>query len=135
MNISAAAGFLGVVEAVLTDAEPPLLDAAALLGIFQLLRRVLEVEVQEVPEDQLVVLEQLGQHYVEVAGRVLEAESSEEWAEIQPVKALGGFRATRRLGQAMGWTGRVTRGWCQGHRRSHAANGEEGQKPAWSLGR
>ncbi|KAJ6652855.1 hypothetical protein lerEdw1_010573 [Lerista edwardsae] len=64
--------------------SPPPLDAAALLGVVHLLRRASEVDVQE-PGEPLVALEQLGRNYMEVAGRVLEAESADKWAEIQPI--------------------------------------------------
>ncbi|XP_015278488.1 PREDICTED: adhesion G-protein coupled receptor D2 [Gekko japonicus] len=87
LNLSAATEFLGVVEAVLTEAEPPTLDTAALLGVFQLLRKVSDFEVTEEPK-QLAMLEQLGQHYVDIAGIILEEQNAKEWSEIQPI--IGG---------------------------------------------
>ncbi|XP_063000537.1 adhesion G-protein coupled receptor D2 [Elgaria multicarinata webbii] len=86
VNVSAAADFLGVVETVLSDAEMPPLNAAALLGVFQLLKEVSVMEVDE-PE-QLVALEQLGRRYVEVAGILLKEENTQEWSEIKPI--IGG---------------------------------------------
>uniref|UniRef100_A0A8D2LXL2 Adhesion G protein-coupled receptor D2 n=1 Tax=Varanus komodoensis TaxID=61221 RepID=A0A8D2LXL2_VARKO len=82
INISAASDYLGVVEAVLSEVEPPQLDAAALLGVYQLLKKVSDVEA-DTPE-QLPALEQLGQSFVQVAGILLEEENAEEWAEIKP---------------------------------------------------
>ncbi|XP_061460453.1 adhesion G-protein coupled receptor D2 [Rhineura floridana] len=86
VDVSAAADYLGVVETVLTDVGPPSLDAASLLGVFQLLRGVSDMEVNQ-PE-QLQALEQLGRHYVEIAGIILEERNAEEWSEIKPI--LGG---------------------------------------------
>ncbi|KAM6430956.1 adhesion G protein-coupled receptor D2 isoform 2-T2 [Liasis olivaceus] len=86
VNISAAADFLGVVERVLSEAEPPPLDASSLLGVFQLLKDVSEVEVEE--PGQLATLEELGQHYVEITGRILEEKNAEDWSEIKPI--IGG---------------------------------------------
>ncbi|KAF7241032.1 Adhesion G-protein coupled receptor D2 [Varanus komodoensis] len=83
INISAASDYLGVVEAVLSEVEPPQLDAAALLGVYQLLKKVSDVEA-DTPE-QLPALEQLGQSFVQVAGILLEEENAEEWAEIKPI--------------------------------------------------
>lgn len=75
-------------ETVLTEAEPPTLDTAALLGIFQLLRKASDFEVTTEPK-QLAMLEQLGKHYVEITGIILEEQNAREWSEIQPVKRGG----------------------------------------------
>nr|XP_056716086.1 adhesion G-protein coupled receptor D2 [Euleptes europaea] len=87
LNLSAATEFLEVVETVLMEAEQPTLDTAALLGVIQLLRKVSDFEAVEEPE-QLPMLEQLGQHYVEIAGIILEEQNAKEWSEIQPI--IGG---------------------------------------------
>ncbi|CAI5799469.1 Hypothetical predicted protein [Podarcis lilfordi] len=83
VDLSVAAGYLGVVETVLTDAEPTSLDAAALLGILQLLKEVSDMDANE-PEE-LATLEQLGQHYVAIAGAILEEQNAEEWSKIKPI--------------------------------------------------
>lgn len=89
-------------ETVLTEAEPPTLDTAALLGVFQLLRKVSDFEVTKEPK-QLAMLEQLGQHYVEIAGIILEEQNAKEWSEIQPVKrgAVGGWWVWKDAGAAV----------------------------------
>lgn len=84
MTISAAANRLGVVEKILSEAQPPPLDASSLLGVFQLLKQVSEVEVAE--PGQLATLEELGQHYVEITGRLLEEDNTDHWSEIKQVK-------------------------------------------------
>ncbi|XP_028571058.2 adhesion G protein-coupled receptor D2 isoform X3 [Podarcis muralis] len=83
VDLSVAAGYLGVVETVLTEAEPPSLEPAALLGILQLLKEVSDMDANE-PEE-LATLEQLGQHYVAIAGAILEEQNAEEWSEIKPI--------------------------------------------------
>ncbi|CAI5799476.1 Hypothetical predicted protein, partial [Podarcis lilfordi] len=70
---------------VLTDAEPTSLDSAALLGILQLLKEVSDMDANK-PEE-LATLEQLGQHYVAIAGAILEEQNAEEWSKIKPVKS------------------------------------------------
>ncbi|XP_039177544.1 adhesion G-protein coupled receptor D2 [Crotalus tigris] len=86
VTISAAANRLGVVEKILSEAQPPPLDASSLLGVFQLLKEVSEVEVVE--PGQLATLEELGQHYVEVTGRLLEQDNTDHWSETKPI--IGG---------------------------------------------
>ncbi|XP_070615711.1 adhesion G protein-coupled receptor D2 [Erythrolamprus reginae] len=86
VTISAAANRLGAVEKILSEAQPPPLDASSLLGVFQLLKEVSDVEVEG--PGQLADLEELGQHYVEVTGRLLEEKRTEDWAEIKPI--IGG---------------------------------------------
>ncbi|XP_060126298.1 adhesion G-protein coupled receptor D2 [Zootoca vivipara] len=83
VDVLVAAGYLGVVETVLTGTEPPNLDAAALLGVLQLLEEVSDMEANQ-PED-LASLEQLGQHYVAIAGAILEEQNAEEWSEIKAI--------------------------------------------------
>ncbi|XP_053138110.1 adhesion G-protein coupled receptor D2 isoform X6 [Hemicordylus capensis] len=82
-----AAELLGAVERVLREVEPPPLDAGALLGVLQLLRRVSGVEEAEQPE-QLPVLEQWGRRYVGIAGMLLEEQNAQQWSEIGPI--IGG---------------------------------------------
>ncbi|XP_032089086.1 adhesion G-protein coupled receptor D2 [Thamnophis elegans] len=86
VTISAAANQLGAVERILSEAQPPPLDASSLLGVFQLLKEVSDVEVEE--PSQLAALEQLGQHYVEVTGRLLEEKITEDWSQIKMI--IGG---------------------------------------------
>ncbi|XP_042335010.1 adhesion G-protein coupled receptor D2 [Sceloporus undulatus] len=88
LNISAAASILKVVDSVLSDAEPPPLDAGGLLGVFQLLKEVSISSVEVEEPEQLETLEQLGRHYVKVAGMILEEQNSKEWSEIKPI--IGG---------------------------------------------
>ncbi|XP_053138106.1 adhesion G-protein coupled receptor D2 isoform X3 [Hemicordylus capensis] len=87
LTLSAAAELLGAVERVLREVEPPPLDAGALLGVLQLLRRVSGVEEAEQPE-QLPVLEQWGRRYVGIAGMLLEEQNAQQWSEIGPI--IGG---------------------------------------------
>ncbi|XP_020648969.3 adhesion G protein-coupled receptor D2 [Pogona vitticeps] len=86
VNVSAAGDVLRVVETVLSDVDPPPLEAAALLGVFQLLKEVSDLEVKD-PE-QMASLEQLGSSYVKVTGILLEERNAEEWSEIKPI--IGG---------------------------------------------
>ncbi|XP_015683156.1 adhesion G-protein coupled receptor D2, partial [Protobothrops mucrosquamatus] len=86
VTISAAANRLGVVEKILSEAQPPPLDASSLLGVFQLLKEVSEVEVVE--PGQLATLEELGQHYVEITGRLLEEDNTDHWSETKLI--IGG---------------------------------------------
>ncbi|KAG8141794.1 hypothetical protein E2320_006472 [Naja naja] len=79
-------GRLKVVGRILSEAQPPPLDASSLLGVFQLLKEASEVEVEE--PGQLEALEELGQHYVEVTGRLLEEKTTDDWSEIKPI--IGG---------------------------------------------
>ncbi|XP_058015368.1 adhesion G-protein coupled receptor D2 isoform X4 [Ahaetulla prasina] len=51
-----------------------------------LLKEVSDVEVEE--PGQLAALEELGQHYVEITGRLLEEKTTDDWSEIKPI--IGG---------------------------------------------
>ncbi|XP_062815394.1 adhesion G-protein coupled receptor D2 [Anolis carolinensis] len=88
LNASAAAGVLGAVEKVLLSAEPPPLDAGGLLGVFQVLKEVSVSSVEAEEPEELEALEALGQHYVQVAGIILEEDNAKEWSEIKPI--IGG---------------------------------------------
>lgn len=83
MNISAAVNVLHVLTIVLREEETPV-KPADLLGVAQFLKQVSDVEVQE--QEQLEILEQLSQYYVEVTGLILEEQNTDQWSEISQVK-------------------------------------------------
>ncbi|XP_043386628.1 adhesion G-protein coupled receptor D2 isoform X1 [Chelonia mydas] len=82
MNISAAVNVLHVLTIVLREEETPV-KPADLLGVVQFLKQVSDVEVQE--QEQLEILEQLSQYYVEVTGLILEEQNTDQWSEISQI--------------------------------------------------
>uniref|UniRef100_A0A8C3IYM9 Adhesion G protein-coupled receptor D2 n=1 Tax=Chrysemys picta bellii TaxID=8478 RepID=A0A8C3IYM9_CHRPI len=85
VNISAAVNVLHALTTVLREEETPV-KPADLLGVVQFLKQVSDVEVQE--QEQLEMLEQLSQYYVEVTGLILEEQNTDQWSEIRPMTVV-----------------------------------------------
>ncbi|NXI34290.1 AGRD2 protein, partial [Galbula dea] len=83
MNLSVALGALDVLTTVLREEETPMLESSDLLAVLQLLKRVSDVEVQE--GEELEMLEQLGQYYMEVTDLILEEQNIETWSSVNQV--------------------------------------------------
>lgn len=83
MNLSVALGALDVLATVLKEGEIPVLESSDLLSVLQLLKQVSDVEVQE--GEELKMLEQLGQYYVEVTELILEEQNIETWSSVSQV--------------------------------------------------
>ncbi|NWI32462.1 AGRD2 protein, partial [Sula dactylatra] len=83
MNVSVALGALDVLASVLREGETPVLESSDLLAVLQLLKQVSDVEVQE--GEELKMLEQLGQYYVEVTELILEEQNIETWSSVSQV--------------------------------------------------
>ncbi|NWI45351.1 AGRD2 protein, partial [Picathartes gymnocephalus] len=82
MNLSVALDALDVLATVLRE-EVPMLEASDLLAVLQLLKQVSDMEVQE--GDELEMLEQLGQYYMEVTELILEEQNTGTWSSISQV--------------------------------------------------
>ncbi|NXC20117.1 AGRD2 protein, partial [Corythaeola cristata] len=93
MNLSLALGALDVLATVLREGETPVLESSDLLVVLQLLKQVSDVEVQE--GEELEMLEQLGQYYVEVTELILEEQNIETWSSVSQV--IGGPMAVVEL--------------------------------------
>ncbi|NWV14765.1 AGRD2 protein, partial [Ptilonorhynchus violaceus] len=83
MNISVALDALDVLATVLREGEIPMLEPADLLAVLQLLKQVSDMEVQD--GDELEMLEQLGQYYMEVTELILEEQNTGTWSSISQV--------------------------------------------------
>ncbi|NXT00611.1 AGRD2 protein, partial [Jacana jacana] len=83
MNLSLALGALDVLTTVLRGAETPVLESSDLLAVLQLLQQVSDLEVQE--GEDLEMLEQLSQYYVEVTELILEEQNIETWSSVSQV--------------------------------------------------
>ncbi|NXM33866.1 AGRD2 protein, partial [Oxyruncus cristatus] len=83
MNLSVALGALDVLAVVLREGEMSVLEPSDLLAVLQLLKQVSDMEVQE--GDDLEMLEQLGQYYVEVTELILEEQNTGTWSSISQV--------------------------------------------------
>lgn len=83
MNLSVALGALDVLATVLRERETPVLESSDLLAVLRLLKQVSDVEVQE--GEDLEMLEQLGQYYVEVTEVILEQQNIETWSSVSQV--------------------------------------------------
>ncbi|NXG80014.1 AGRD2 protein, partial [Baryphthengus martii] len=83
MNLSIAVDVLDVLATVLREAEMPVLESSDLLAVLQLLKQVSDVEVQE--GEELELLEQLGQYYVEVTELILEEQNIGTWSSVSQV--------------------------------------------------
>ncbi|NWX45176.1 AGRD2 protein, partial [Steatornis caripensis] len=83
MNLSVALGALDVLATVLKEGQTPVLESSDLLTVLQLLKQVSDVEVQE--GEELEMLEQLGQYYVEVTELILEEQNIETWSSVSQV--------------------------------------------------
>ncbi|NXI73067.1 AGRD2 protein, partial [Anseranas semipalmata] len=82
MNLSVALGTLDVLATVLREGETPV-ESSDLLAVLQLLKQVSDVEVQK--GEELKILEQLGQYYVEVTELILEEQNIETWSSVSQV--------------------------------------------------
>ena len=82
MNLSVALSTLDVLATVLRKEETPV-ESSDLLMVLQLLKQVADVEVQE--REELEMLGQLGQYYVEVTELILEEQNIETWSSISQV--------------------------------------------------
>ncbi|NWV79392.1 AGRD2 protein, partial [Dasyornis broadbenti] len=83
MNLSVALDTLDVLAAVLREGDMPMLEPSDLLVVLQLLKQVSNMEVQE--GDELEMLEQLGQYYMEVTELILEEQNAGTWSSISQV--------------------------------------------------
>ncbi|XP_048822359.1 adhesion G-protein coupled receptor D2 isoform X5 [Lagopus muta] len=92
MNLSVALGTLDVLATVLRKEKTPV-ASSDLLMVLQLLKEVADVEVQE--REELEMLEQLGQYYMEVTELILEEQNIETWSSIS--QAVGGPMAVVEL--------------------------------------
>ncbi|NWR97506.1 AGRD2 protein, partial [Motacilla alba] len=83
MNLSVALDALDVLATVLREGEVPVLEPSDLLAVLQLLKQVSDLEIQE--GDELEMLEQLGQYYMEVTELILEEQNTGTWSLISQV--------------------------------------------------
>ncbi|NXV67212.1 AGRD2 protein, partial [Molothrus ater] len=83
MNLSVALDALDILASVLREGEVPVLEPSDLLAVLQLLKQVSDLEIQE--GDELEMLEQLGQYYMEVAELILEEQNTGTWSLISQV--------------------------------------------------
>ncbi|KFV95451.1 putative G-protein coupled receptor 144, partial [Eurypyga helias] len=83
MNLSVALGALDALATVLKEGETRVLESSDLLMVLQLLKQVSDVEVQE--GEELEMLEQLAQYYVEVTELILEEQNIETWSSVSQV--------------------------------------------------
>ncbi|NXB82577.1 AGRD2 protein, partial [Donacobius atricapilla] len=83
MNLSVALNVLDILATVLREGEVPMLEPSDLLAVLQLLNQVSHMEVQE--GDELEMLEQLGQYYMEIAELILEEQNTGTWSSISQV--------------------------------------------------
>ncbi|XP_027543740.1 adhesion G-protein coupled receptor D2 [Neopelma chrysocephalum] len=83
MNLSVALGALDALATVLREGEMSTLEPSDLLEVLQLLKQVSDVEVQE--GDDLEMLEQLGQYYMEVTELILEEQNIGAWSSVSQV--------------------------------------------------
>ncbi|NWX62355.1 AGRD2 protein, partial [Promerops cafer] len=80
MNLSVALDALDILATVLREGEVPVLEPSDLLAVLQLLKQVSDTEIQE--GDELEMLEQLGQYYMEVTELILEEQNTGTWSSI-----------------------------------------------------
>ncbi|NXK40826.1 AGRD2 protein, partial [Piprites chloris] len=83
MNLSVALGALDVLAMVLREGETSMLEPSDLLAVLQLLKQVSDMEVQE--GDDLKMLEQLVQYYMEVTELILEEQNIGTWSSVSQV--------------------------------------------------
>ncbi|NXC99140.1 AGRD2 protein, partial [Certhia familiaris] len=83
MNLSVALDALDILATVLREGEVPLLEPSDLLAVLRLLKQVSDMEIQG--GDELEMLEQLGQHYMEVTELILEEQNAGTWSSISQV--------------------------------------------------
>ncbi|NWY39761.1 AGRD2 protein, partial [Sylvia atricapilla] len=83
MNLSVALDVLDILASVLRRGEVPVLEPSDLLAVLQLLSQVPHMEIQE--GDELEMLEQLGQYFMEIAELILEEQNTGTWSLISQV--------------------------------------------------
>ncbi|NXJ24880.1 AGRD2 protein, partial [Dicrurus megarhynchus] len=83
MNLSVALDALDVLATVLREGEMSMLEPSDLLAVLQLLKQVSDIEAQE--GDELEMLEQLGQYYIEITELILEEQNTGTWSSISQV--------------------------------------------------
>lgn len=83
MNLSVAVGTLDVLATVLREEGTSVLESSDLLAVLQILKQVSDMEVQE--GEELEMLEQLGQYYMEVTELILEEQNIETWSSVSQV--------------------------------------------------
>ncbi|KAJ7405973.1 adhesion G protein-coupled receptor D2 [Willisornis vidua] len=83
MNLSMALSALDVLATVLREGEMSVLEPSDLLAVLQLLKQVSDMEVQE--GDELEMLEQLAQYFMEVTELVLEEQNIGTWSSVSQV--------------------------------------------------
>ncbi|NXF70812.1 AGRD2 protein, partial [Sclerurus mexicanus] len=83
MNLSLALSALDVLATVLREGEMSVLEPSDLLAVLQVLKQVSDMEVQE--GDELEMLEQLGQYYMEVIELILEEQNIGTWSSVSQV--------------------------------------------------
>ncbi|NXH48215.1 AGRD2 protein, partial [Dicaeum eximium] len=83
MNITVALNALDILATVLREGGVPVLEPSDLLAVLQLLKQVSDLEIQE--GDELEMLEQLGQYYMEVTELILEEQNAGTWSSISQV--------------------------------------------------
>ncbi|NXX30651.1 AGRD2 protein, partial [Nicator chloris] len=83
MNLSGALDVLDILATVLREGEVPVLEPSDLLAVLQLLKQVSHMEIQE--GDELEMLEQLGQYYMEITELILEEQNTGTWSSISQV--------------------------------------------------
>ncbi|NXL72231.1 AGRD2 protein, partial [Leptocoma aspasia] len=83
MNLSVALNALDILATVLRDGEVPVLEPSDLLAVLQLLKQVSDLEIQE--GDELEMVEQLSQYYMEVTDLILEEQNTGTWSSISQV--------------------------------------------------
>ncbi|NXO68888.1 AGRD2 protein, partial [Phainopepla nitens] len=83
MNLSVALDALDILATVLREGEVAVLEPSDLLAVLQLLKQVSDMEIRE--GDELEMLEQLGQYYLEVTESILEEQNTGTWSSISQV--------------------------------------------------
>ncbi|XP_071430628.1 adhesion G protein-coupled receptor D2 isoform X2 [Pithys albifrons albifrons] len=83
MNLSMALSALDVLATVLREGEMSVLQPSDLLAVLQLLKQVSDMEVQE--GDELEMLEELAQYYMEVTESILEEQNIGTWSSVSQV--------------------------------------------------
>uniref|UniRef100_H3BHA5 Adhesion G protein-coupled receptor D2 n=1 Tax=Latimeria chalumnae TaxID=7897 RepID=H3BHA5_LATCH len=82
LNILEAAATLKITQQALSE-ENTTLESSDLLGVIQLLRNTADILVEDT--ENLEVLQNLSQHFVEVAGAILEEQNADKWFEINGI--------------------------------------------------
>ncbi|XP_069465550.1 adhesion G protein-coupled receptor D2 [Ambystoma mexicanum] len=82
LNISVVADSLDVLKKAMAE-ENGTVAPANLLFVIQFMKKVADIDINE--QENLEALEQMSQHFVEVAGAVLEEQSIDTWSEINPI--------------------------------------------------